>query len=81
MWQIGMAPNFRVNWFADAGSKYTLPIGFGVNRMVKVGKVLTRVAFEVQWFPVRPDALAPTWNFRVAFIPVIPNLVKFLSDM
>ncbi len=79
MWQIGMAPNIRVNWFADAGNKYTVPIGIGVNQMVKFGKVPARVAFEVQWFPVRPDALAPNWTFRVAVIPVIPNLVKFWS--
>jgi len=48
---------------------------------VKVGKIPARVAFEVQYFAVRPDALAPEWNFRVAFIPVIPNLVIFWSDM
>ena len=81
LWQVGMAPNIRVNWMAGGDNKYTIPIGIGVNRMVKLGKVPARVAFEVQYFPVRPDALSPEWNFRVAVIPVIPNLVKFWSDM
>ena len=81
LWQVGAAPNIRVNWEAGSGNKYSVPIGFGANRMVRFGKIPARVGFEAHWFAVRPDNLGPMWNFRVVVIPVIPNLVKFWDDL
>ncbi len=72
-WQIGMAPNIRINWKTD---DVTFPIGFGANKLVFFGPLPVRIAFEAQYYVTRPDALGSDWNFRVAIIPAIPNLLK-----
>jgi hypothetical protein len=38
-WQVGMAPNILVNWKASDDDKLTLPIGIGVGKLFKFGKL------------------------------------------
>jgi hypothetical protein len=38
-WQVGMSPNVQVNWKADSDNKLTLPVGIGVGKLFKFGKL------------------------------------------
>lgn len=72
-WQIGMTPNITVNWKADDGNKLTLPVGLGVGKTTRIGKLPTKLLFEVQYSLIRPDDYGQQWNFRFAITPVIPS--------
>ncbi len=75
-WSIGMAPNITANWESDSDDRWTIPVGLGVSKMVKFGKLPVKIGFEVQYAVVQPDIFGMDWNFRFTFTPVIPNLVK-----
>ena len=70
---IGMSPNIVINWKADAHNKLTLPVGLGYSNIVKIGPLPIRFAAEVQYSVVSPDNVGSEWNFRLMFIPVVPN--------
>jgi len=70
---VGMTPNIRIDWEADGGDRLTLPIGLGYSNVYKFGKLPIRIAAEVQYSLIKPDDVGSDWNFRVLFIPVIPN--------
>jgi hypothetical protein len=70
---IGMSPNIRIDWKADSDDKLTLPIGLGWSNMYMLGKLPVRIALEAQYSVIAPDNVGSRWNFRLLFIPVIPN--------
>jgi hypothetical protein len=68
-----MGPTISVDWEADSGDKLTLPIGLGITKTVRIGKMPMKLRFEPQYSIVHPDDFGPVWNFRVQITPVIPN--------
>jgi len=70
---IGMTPNIRINWEADSDDRLTLPVGLGYSNVYKLGPLPVRVAAEIQYSLIKPDNVGTDWNFRLLFIPVIPN--------
>ncbi len=75
-WQVGTNPVVSVNWEADDGNKLTFPVGLGVRKTVRLGKLPVRIMFEVDYSAIHPDDIGSRWNFRLSFTPVIPNLLK-----
>ena len=76
LWQIGAAPNITADWDADSNNRWTVPLGIGVNKTFKIGPLPIRLSLELHKTVVQPDSYGEDWNFRIAFIPIIPNLVK-----
>ena len=76
LWQIGAAPSITADWKADSHNRWTVPLGIGVNKTFKMGELPVRVSVEVHKTIVQPDVFGQDWNFRLVFIPIIPNLVK-----
>jgi hypothetical protein len=72
-WQIGMAPNMIVDWYADDDNKLSLPVGLGSSVTLRLGKMPVKFGFEVQYYAIRPDNFGPEWNFKVSITPVIPS--------
>jgi len=70
-WQIGMSPVVLVDWKAESGNKVTLPVGLGVGKTVKLGKMPFKMIFEVEYAVIRPDDLGQTWNFVIQLTPVL----------
>jgi hypothetical protein len=68
-----MSPNIRIDWKADSSDKFTVPIGLGYSNVYMLGRLPVRVAVEAQYSVIAPDNVGSKWNFRVLFIPVIPN--------
>ena len=73
---IGMTPNIGIDWTADSGQKVSFPIGLGTIGMFKIGRLPIRWGVEVQYYVVRPDDVAPEWNFKFFFAPIILNPFK-----
>ena len=62
-WYICSSPIITADWEADSGQKWTVPLGGGFGRLVKIGKM--PVNFQVQAFSnvVHPD-YGPDWSLR-----------------
>jgi len=73
---IGMGPTVVVDWEADSGNKLTLPIGLGITKTVRWGKMPVKLRFEPQYSIIRPDDFGTAWNFRLQITPVIPSPFK-----
>jgi hypothetical protein len=75
-WSIGYSGNILANWKNSEGSDYTVPIGLGVAKVVKLGKLPVRLGLALQWMAVQPDRFGQQWNVQLTVAPVIPKLVK-----
>ena len=73
---IGMGPTVVVDWEADSGNKLTFPIGLGITKTVRWGKMPIKLRFEPQYSIIRPDDFGTAWNFRLQITPVIPSPFK-----
>lgn len=75
-WQVGMSPNITIDWKADSGNELTVPIGLGVGKLVRFGKLPVKFILEGQYAVVHPDDVGQRWNVRFQITPVIPPLLK-----
>jgi hypothetical protein len=75
-WQVGMAPNITIDWKADHDDAVTFPIGLGVGKLVKFGKLPAKFQLELQYAVAHPDDIGQRWNVRFVMTPVLPSLVK-----
>jgi len=77
---IGAGPNIIVNWKADVGNKFTVPIGAGINKTFQIGKVPVRFGLEFHYNVVRPKTVGADWDLRFYIIPAVPSaMFSFLK--
>ena len=78
---VGAAPNIIGNWELDSDDRWTVPIGFGVQKVIKLGKASARIGVELHYSVVQPDNVPSSeWNFRAYFIPAAPSaLFKWMQ--
>jgi hypothetical protein len=70
---IGMSPNISYNWEADSDDRLSLPVGGGIDTMIKLGPLPVKIGFEVYYYVAAPDNIGPEWQFRLFFTPVLPS--------
>ncbi len=71
---IGAAPNIIINWEASGTSRFTIPVGLGINKTVQFGKLPVRLGVEVYYSVWRPNNVPATeWNLRFYAIPAVPS--------
>ena len=70
---IGIAPNIRYNWDAESGNELTLPIGLGVDTLVHLGPIPTKIGLEAYYYVESPDSFGPEYQVRLIFTPVLPS--------
>jgi hypothetical protein len=76
-WQVGLgSPTITANWEADSDDRWTLPIGLGVGKTFRIGKMPFQMAFEASYAVIHPDTFGERWNFRLILKPVVPALVR-----
>lgn len=66
---IGVAPNIRYNWEED---QLSLPVGIGVDTLVKIGPLPVKIGLEAYHYVVQDDKFGPQWQLRFLFVPVLP---------
>ncbi len=77
LWTVGMAPMWTANWKASSDDVFTIPIGLEVQKTIILGgKLPVRIGAGVHYSVLKPDNYGQRWNFRLYFVPVIPNLLK-----
>jgi hypothetical protein len=76
-WSIGYSGNILANWKADsAGDVWTVPIGIGIGKLVKLGPLPVKIGLAAQYMVHHPDNFGQKWNIQLGVTPVIPNLIK-----
>ena len=75
-WSIGYSGNILANWKADSGDVWTVPVGLGISKVVKVGKLPVKLGVAGQYMPVHPDSFGQKWNIQFSVTPVIPKLIS-----
>jgi len=68
-WYLSTTPVITANWEAPSGSRWTVPFGGGVGRLVRFGKQPVDFKLAAYWNAERPDN-APSWSlqFTVKFL-------------
>ncbi len=70
-WSIGAGPSITYDHEADSGDQWTVPIGLGVTKTVRWGKMPVKLRAEVHYSVVRPESYGDVWNIRLQITPVI----------
>ena len=70
-WQIESNPIILYDWNAVSGNEWTVPIGMGVSRTIMLGRVPTKLTFDIQNYVVSPDRFGPEWQFTFSLTPVL----------
>lgn len=74
--QVGFGPNIQIDWNEKGSDRFTIPIGFGGDTMIKLGPVPVRLGAELHYYVQQNDKFGPQWNLRLFAIPVMPNPFK-----
>ena len=72
-WQISSAPIATYNWEARSGNRWSVPVGVGIYKTVKMGEMPWKLGFEVQKYVVKQDEFSPDWLFQIVIAPVVKN--------
>jgi len=72
-WSVGAGPSITYNHEAASDDRLTVPIGLGVTKTVRVGKLPMKLRAEVHYSVIRPDSYGEVWNFRLQVTPVIKS--------
>jgi hypothetical protein len=75
-WSFGYSGNILANWNAPSEDVWTVPIGLGLGKVVKFGRLPVKLQLAVQYMPVHPREFGQEWNVQVQITPVIPKLIK-----
>jgi hypothetical protein len=76
-WQIASSPVISYDWQADSDDAWAVPVGFGVAKTTKIGKMPWKFQFQVQKYVVTPDTFGPDWLVKFTITPVIKNPFAF----
>jgi hypothetical protein len=60
-WSIGASPNITANWLSKAGQVWTVPVGGGLSKVVRIGAQPVQFALAAYYNAVRPTASRETW--------------------
>jgi|APFre7841882630_1041343.scaffolds.fasta_scaffold23834_2 hypothetical protein len=60
---VTSAPLWTVNWKAESGQQWTLPLGGGVGKIFHLGKLPVNTQLSAYYNVVRPD-YGPNWQIR-----------------
>ncbi len=75
-WSIAYSGNILANWEADGGNRWTVPVGAGISKVVKLGRLPVKIALAGQYMPIHPDDFGQKWNIQLQIAPVLPKLIK-----
>ena len=68
-WQIFSNPVISYDWAADSDNRLFLPIGAGVSKTSKIGKMPVKFSFELQKYVVSPDFFGPDLLLKFSLTP------------
>ena len=75
-WNVFYSGNILADFTAPSGDVWTVPVGLGLGKVVKFGRLPVKFTLAVQYMPVHPRISGQEWNVQVQITPVLPKLIK-----
>src|SRR5208282_5455610 len=79
-WYLKCAPIITANWRASSGNVWTVPMGGGVGRIMKLGFQPVNISAEAYGNTKYPTD-SSTWTLRLQFTLLFPKLTKQQEKM
>ena len=61
------------NWKADSGDKWTVPVGAGVGKLFKVGKLPINTSLQGYYNAEKPNSFSSDWQLRFQVQFLLPK--------
>ena len=71
-WYLSSTPVITANWEEESSNRWTVPIGGGVGRLVKFGKVPVDLKLTAYWMAENPD-FGPDWQLQLMVKLLFPK--------
>jgi hypothetical protein len=71
-WYLTSIPVITANWEADSGNRWTVPVGGGAGKIVKLGRLPLNLQLQVFYNVERPDN-GPDWQLRFQILFLFPK--------
>jgi hypothetical protein len=68
---VNSAPIITVNWKAPSGQKWIVPLGLGVGKLLRLGKLPVNAQVGAYYNVVKPD-IGPEWQVRLQVQFILP---------
>jgi hypothetical protein len=75
-WNVGYSGNILADWEAPSNNRWTVPIGLGVGKVVKFGRLPVKISLAGQYMVTQPSPVGQKWNVQIQLTPVIPKLIQ-----
>lgn len=72
-WYLTSSPINTANWEADSGDRWTIPLGGGVGRLFRIGKLPVNALAQAFYNVEKPDNLGPDWTLRLQVQILLPK--------
>jgi hypothetical protein len=60
-WSVGSSPNITANWLSRGGQQWTLPIGGGIDKILRLGEQRIKLSVDSCYNAIRPQAGNQNW--------------------
>jgi hypothetical protein len=72
-WSIGSSPNITANWLSKAGQVWTVPVGGGISKTVRLGGQPVKLEVDSYYNVIRPQAGDQTWLLQLTLTFLFPT--------
>ena len=72
-WSAGTSPNITANWLAKPGQVWTVPVGGGLSKTIRIGHQGVKLAVDSYYNAVRPQAGSETWLLQFTCTLLFPT--------
>jgi len=71
-WSLGTAPIITANWEAESGEAWTVPVGGGVGKLFRIGKLPIQANLRAYYNAIKPE-YAADWQLQLQFSLLFPK--------
>jgi len=72
-WYLTSSPIITANWEADSDNTWTVPLGGGVGKLFRIGKLPVNTSIQAHYNVEKPDNLGPDWTLRFQVQVLLPK--------
>ena len=72
-WFLATVPIITANWEADSDHRWTVPVGMGIGKAMKLGKIPMTAQLHGYYNIVTPDVTGEEWQMRIQIQLLFPR--------
>jgi hypothetical protein len=74
-WYVTTSPIITANWEANSDNRWTVPLGAGLGKIVKLGKLPVNLQLSAYYNVVTPKEFGADWQLRFQFQFLLPKSI------